>query len=35
MAKMFKEEGRIEVEKLKWENSARNVREVYESAINN
>lgn len=35
MAKMFKVEGRAEVEKLKWENSARNVREVYESAINN
>lgn len=35
MAKMFKDMGKAEVEELKWENSARHVRSVYEEAINN
>ncbi|MDX2414757.1 MAG: glycosyltransferase family 4 protein [Bacteroidales bacterium] len=35
MSGMFKKEGKTEVESLKWENSARSVRKVYESAINN
>ena len=35
MAKMFKEKGREEVESLKWENSARQVRAIYELAISN
>ena len=35
MSKMFKDEGKAEVEELKWENSARHVRDVYEEAINN
>ena len=34
MAKMFIENGREEVENLKWENSARNVRYVYQEALN-
>ncbi len=33
MSEMFKVEGKTEVESLKWENSARNVRRVYEEAL--
>ncbi len=34
MSEMFKVEGKSEVESLKWENSARRVRSVYEEALN-
>ncbi len=34
LSKMFKEQGRAEVETLKWENSARNVMNIYLDALN-
>jgi glycosyltransferase involved in cell wall biosynthesis len=35
LPKMFKENGRVEVDNLKWENSALNVYDVYKKAIEN
>lgn len=33
LPKMFKKMGRIEVDNLKWENAARNVKEIYDSVV--
>jgi glycosyltransferase involved in cell wall biosynthesis len=34
LPKMFKKMGRVEVDNLKWENAARNVKNVYDSVVN-
>jgi hypothetical protein len=33
LSKMFKTHGKIEVDNLQWENSARKVKEVYDLAL--
>ena len=34
LSQLFKEEGKLEVDNLKWVNSAKNVLEVYKAALN-